>query len=78
MEGVETGTLKQVDQELMTFDDIKMLLDANLRIGSHSVPDGMVGNLYCIEGIYAAAIAIFKTLERRSKLFKGHTKPQEE
>ena len=74
----DVGKILQLEQELMTFDDIKMLLDGHLQIKPHPIPSGMVGNLLTIDGITPAAYAIFKTLERRAKMFNGHTKPQRE
>ena len=65
-------------QELITFDDIKMYLDAMLKISIHPVPQGMVGNLYVIDGKLKVAEAIMNRLEERSKLFGVYTKPNKE
>ena len=64
------------EQELITSDDIRMHLDGHLRIRPHTVPDGMVGKLYTIDGIPRVCEVIMDHLERRSKLFEGYTKRQ--
>jgi len=63
-------------QELITYDIIKDILDAELSIRPHPVPEGMRGTLDEIIGRVQAAERIMGRLEYRSKLFKGHTKPQ--
>ena len=66
------------EQELINMSDIRGILDANLKIAPHKLPDYMVGNLWTIDGKVQAAEAIMARLDYRSKLFKGHTKPPKE
>jgi len=66
------------EQELITYDDIRGILDAELEIKEHPLPNFMVGNLWTIDGKVQVCEAIMERLEYRSKLFKGHTKPQED
>ncbi|KKL09583.1 hypothetical protein LCGC14_2564400, partial [marine sediment metagenome] len=62
------------EQELITYDDLRGILDVELEIKPHSVPDNMIGHLYTIDGKVQVIEAIMGRLESRSKLFKGHTK----
>jgi len=71
------GTRLSEEQELITFDDIRGILDSNLSIRSHPIPDGMIGSLYTIDGKVTVAEAIMAKLDYRTKLFSGHTKPQQ-
>ena len=66
------------EQELVTYDDIKSLLDMYLEIKAVPIPDLMIGSLWTISGKVEVAEAIMGRLEYRSKLFGGHTKPQHE
>ena len=81
MEKVERGPVGNKisrEQELITFDDIRSILDAVLKIKDHPLPENMVGNLWTIDGKVFACEQIMARLEYRSKLFKGHTKPPKE
>jgi len=66
------------EQELITYDDIKMLLDVNLKIKQLPIPEYTVGSLWTIDGKMEVAEAIMERLEQRSKLFGGRTKPKKE
>ena len=68
----------ELEQELLTPEDIEMYMKAQLSIKSHPIPEGMIGQLFTIDGIPQAAEAIFYHLENRAKLFGGHVKPHEE
>ncbi len=69
---------QQVEQELITYEDIRGILDSCLKVKEHPIPQGMVGSLYTVDGKTEVAETIFHRIEQRSKLFKGRTKPPKE
>ncbi len=76
--GAVGGKQISEEQELITYDDIRAILDSTLMLKQHPIPEYMVGALYVIDGKTQAIETIMAQLERRSKLFKGYTKPQKE
>ena len=66
------------EQELIYVQDLRNILDTFIKIKSHPLTPGHVGQLWCVDGKPYAVEAIMNHLERRAILFKGLTKPPKE
>lgn len=53
-------------QNLIKRGDLVDILIQHLKIAKHPPPEGMYGDLYCIDGIAEAAIDIMNYLETRA------------
>jgi hypothetical protein len=62
------------EQNLITRETIVDILLSFMKVAEHSIPDGTIGHLYCVDGIAKSADAIMDYLEERAIYEKERAK----
>ena len=57
-------------QTLVRREHLVSIMQEHIKFAPHPLPEGMVGQLFCIDGIASAAVAIMDYLEERALLEK--------